>query len=157
LSSRARRQILDARPATIADVMLTEPTIHNASVSVAALRQFFSDDHVHMALLVDAGSLITTVERNDLGESIPDTLPARTMGRLRGRTIGPNTRVSDAMSTMQLARRRRLAVVNADGTFLGLLCLKASGDGFCSEPDVRERRRERATGQHAILMPHHAP
>ena len=120
--------------------MLTEPILHNASVSVAALLQFFSNDHVHIALLVDADRLITTVERNDLADSISDTLPAHTFGRLRGRTVGPNARVSDAMSTMQRARRRRLAVVNAEGAFLGLLCLKASGDGFCSERDVRKRR-----------------
>jgi hypothetical protein len=35
--------------------------------------------------------------------------------------------------------RRRAAVTSADGRLLGLLCLKASQTGFCSEQDVRAR------------------
>jgi len=35
--------------------------------------------------------------------------------------------------------RRRAAVTSADGRLLGLLCLKASQAGFCSDQDVRAR------------------
>jgi hypothetical protein len=41
---------------------------------------------------------------------------------------------------MRQQGRRRLAVVDADGALLGLLCLKASGDGFCSDDGIASRR-----------------
>jgi hypothetical protein len=40
--------------------------------------------------------------------------------------------------------QRRAAVVSPDGRLLGLLCLKASGTGFCSDQDVRARALDRA-------------
>jgi hypothetical protein len=40
--------------------------------------------------------------------------------------------------------RRRAAVTSADGRLLGLLCLKASQAGFCSDQDVRARARGKA-------------
>ena len=40
---------------------------------------------------------------------------------------------------MTAAGRRRAAVISADGRLLGLLCLKVSRAGFCSDQDVRAR------------------
>jgi hypothetical protein len=40
---------------------------------------------------------------------------------------------------MNATGRRRAAVTSDDGTLLGLLCLKASWAGFCSDQDVRAR------------------
>jgi FdhD protein len=40
---------------------------------------------------------------------------------------------------MTATGRRRAAVTSADGRLLGLLCLKASRRGFCSDQDVRAR------------------
>jgi hypothetical protein len=40
---------------------------------------------------------------------------------------------------MTATGRRRAAVTSADGRLLGLLCLKASRAGFCSDQDVRAR------------------
>jgi hypothetical protein len=40
---------------------------------------------------------------------------------------------------MTATGRRRAAVTSADGRLLGLLCLKASQAGFCSDHDVRAR------------------
>ena len=40
---------------------------------------------------------------------------------------------------MTATGRRRAAVTSADGQLLGLLCLKASQAGFCSDQDVRAR------------------
>jgi len=42
---------------------------------------------------------------------------------------------------MQRTGRRRLAVVDGEGRLVGLLCLKASGSGFCSNEDVASRKR----------------
>ena len=56
--------------------------------------------------------------------------------------------VGAVMDAAEEAARREghrvvIAVVDAGGTLLGLLCLKASGTGFCSTADVRERRAAR--------------
>ena len=40
---------------------------------------------------------------------------------------------------MIMTGRRRAAVTGADGRLLGLLCLKVSRTGFCSDQDVRAR------------------
>jgi len=40
---------------------------------------------------------------------------------------------------MTTTGRRRAAVTSADGRLLGLLCLKASRAGLCSDHDVRAR------------------
>ena len=39
----------------------------------------------------------------------------------------------------QLEMQVRAAVTSADGQLLGLLCLKSSRTGFCSDQDVRAR------------------
>ena len=95
-----------------------------------------------MALLVDGGRLVGTIERADLVTSI-DEAPAREVATLDGRTIGPAAALSDALAVMEGAGRRRLAVTTDDSALLGLLCLKASGHGFCSDEDVEDRRHDR--------------
>jgi hypothetical protein len=59
---------------------------------------------------------------------------------LDGRTADPGARADVTRDAMKRDERRRLAVVDADGELLGLLCLKASGLGFCSDDDVSSRR-----------------
>jgi hypothetical protein len=46
---------------------------------------------------------------------------------------------------MTATGRRRAAVTSAGGLLLGLLCLKASRAGFCSDQDVRARALGRPT------------
>jgi hypothetical protein len=47
------------------------------------------------------------------------------------------------MVEMIAGGQRRRAVVDDEGRLLGLLCLKASGRGFCADADVAARARER--------------
>jgi hypothetical protein len=68
-----------------------------------------------------------------------DDTQAGTIASLEGRTIHPTATVPEALDTMKRTERRRLAVVGDDGALLGLLCVKASGRGFCSDADVRNR------------------
>jgi CBS domain-containing protein len=119
--------------------MVTCPTVHGPSATVAQLRAFFNDPHVHAALLVDADKLIGVIERADLGAGLSDDAPARTIARLEGRTTHPTQSIPGLLHAMTRTGRRRLAVVSDDGALLGLLCLKASGQGFCSDTDVRSR------------------
>jgi CBS domain-containing protein len=129
-----------ARPATVRDAMLPTPTIHPPSAPVADIRALLVDDHVHMALIVERARLVATVEWDDLPPPDLDRALARSIGVLAGRTVRPGARLHEVAALMRRRARRRLAVVDARGDLLGLLCLKASGNGFCSADDVRERR-----------------
>jgi CBS domain-containing protein len=129
----------------VAEAVLARPTVHGPATTVGELRAFFRDDHVHMALIVDAGTLLAAVERGDL-EAAADELPASGVGTLAGRTIHPDVLQPDALERMRREHRRRLAVTDAGGGLVGLLCMKSSGDGFCSDEGVDSRRLERARG-----------
>jgi len=121
-------------------MMVTNPTVHGRTTTVRELRAFFRNDHVHMALLVDRGTLIGTVERNDLARADSDATAATAIATLDGRTIHPEADLSGAFGAMKRADRRRLAVTADDSKLLGLLCLKASRLGFCADADVASRR-----------------
>jgi CBS domain-containing protein len=120
--------------------MVTRPAVHEASTTVGELRRLFDDDHIHMALLVRNDELVGAVERADLSGVVSDATPAREIAALVGRTIGPDAALSVAITAMKRSGRRRLAVTTEDGRLLGLLCLKASGRGFCSDADLTARR-----------------
>jgi FdhD protein len=125
----------------VADVALTHPTLHNASMTVGEARAFFLDDHVHMALVVEQGRLLTAVERGDLDDGIPADAAVLSVGSLGGRTIRPELPLPEAARLMDRLGRRRLAVTTEKGELVGLLCRKTNGPGFCSDDDVRGRRR----------------
>jgi predicted transcriptional regulator len=127
----------------VLEAALRQPKLCDAGASIGEIRRLFRDDHVHMALLVSGDRLVTTIERDDVDPHIPDNLPARTIGRLQGRTIRPGATLGDALTQMERSRRRRLAIVDERGKFLGLLCLKRSGGSFCSDADVLSRDNER--------------
>jgi CBS domain-containing protein len=125
--------------------MVTRPAVHRPWTTVGELRPFFEDEHVHMALIVYAGRLLGVAERDDL-EATDDTTPALAVASLDGRTVAPTAPLADAREAMSEAGRRRLAVTTDDSTLLGLLCLKASGSGFCSDADVDARRQGSRSG-----------
>jgi hypothetical protein len=133
---------------TAAEVMLTTPARHPLSATVGEIRDFFRDDHVHAALIVNpAGYLEAVVERDDIAEYQALDAAAAPLGRLAGRTVLPGASLAEVRRAMTAAGRRRAAVTSADGQLLGLLCLKASRAGFCSDQDVRAR----ALGQADLL------
>jgi CBS domain-containing protein len=120
--------------------MITRPEIHAPTTTVGELRAFFEDDHVHAALLVDAGRLVAVVERAELRPEVADGAAAATIATVDGKTVGPDTPVAEALAVMSRSGRRRLAVTGESSQLLGLLCLKASGAGFCSDTDVGNRK-----------------
>ncbi|MHC1558325.1 CBS domain-containing protein [Actinomycetospora sp. C-140] len=123
--------------------MLRRPKVLPAAATVADARAVLADDHVHAALVVDGGVLLAVVERGDLDPSVPEAMPAALVGRLAGRTVGPDADLDATWSAMAAQGRRRMAVVDGDGVLLGLLCLKRSGRGFCSDADVAARAADR--------------
>ncbi|WP_445257790.1 DUF309 domain-containing protein [Nocardioides aurantiacus] len=128
---------------TARDAMLTRPTVHPADLTVGAAHVALEDPHVHLLLLVEDGRLVGTLDRADLERADHADQPAREVAGLEGRTTAPDAEVGSLVAAMTATGRRRLAVVDAAGTLLGLLCLKRSGGGFCDDAGVAARRRER--------------
>jgi CBS domain-containing protein len=126
----------------VADAMLRDPKVLGPATTIAQARAFFADGHVHAALIVERGRLLAVVEPLDLVGDLAADGPAVAVGRLRGRVAAPGADLAAAWDAMALAARRRLAVVDERGDLLGLLCLKRSGTGFCSEDDVRARAED---------------
>ncbi|WP_018332902.1 CBS domain-containing protein [Actinomycetospora chiangmaiensis] len=131
---------------TVSDAHLRTPKVHGPDVSVGAARVFFLDGHVHALLLVEDGVLVAVVERGDL-EGVPDGARARAVGSLAGRVASPQDDLEETRLAMAGRGQRRLAVVDAAGVLLGLLCLKRHGRGFCSAADVAARDADRAGHQ----------
>jgi CBS domain-containing protein len=137
-------------PARVVDAMVRHPLVWGLSTTVAQVNEAFLDDHLHAVLVVDGtGTLSTVIERADT-EGIASNVPAVSIGRLHGRTIGPHVLLAEARRVLDAGRHRRLAVVDDDGVLLGLLCLKRSGRGFCADSDIAARRRGRLGLSHAL-------
>jgi CBS domain-containing protein len=128
------------------DLAVRSPTIMSASATVGDVRRFLAGEHVHLALVVaEDGTLLTSVNHDDLCDraDLPDHAPAVLMGTLEGRTV-PADLPRPRLTTLLLeSGSRRMAVVSTDGRLLGLVCLKRSGHGFCTDEGVHERRRAR--------------
>ncbi len=127
---------------TVADAMVRFPKTCSRRTTVRQARTLFEDGHVHALLVVDRGVLLAVVERDDL-LGRPADAPVRWLGPLRGRTAGPSAELTVVRDAMRAAGRRRVAVVDGNGTLLGLLCLKRSGTGFCSDAGIRARAADR--------------
>lgn len=123
-----------------ADAMITSPTTHTAAATIDEIQAFFHDDHVHAALIVDGGVLLTVIDRSDLPARERDDTPAASLGALDGRTVEISTPLALARQLLLDQRRRRLAVVDPQGMLRGLLCLKRTGLGFCTDWNVNARR-----------------
>lgn len=127
----------------VADAMVRSPKSHGPECTLGELRAFFTDDHVHMALIVAAnGRLVTAIERPDLAPALPGSTPAGELGTLTGRTVGAADPLDAVTATLLRQRRRRLAVIDDSGRLLGLLCLKRDGTGYCSDAGIRRRAQQ---------------
>jgi signal-transduction protein with cAMP-binding, CBS, and nucleotidyltransferase domain len=135
---------------TVRGVMLRHPKTLDVSASIMQARAALDDDHVHLVLLTEDRRLAGTLTRTDLPP--PGTHgPALAWSTLVNRTVSPDT--PTALVHRQLISRgiRRVAVVTADGSLLGLMCLKQRRTGFCSDADVAARSRDRDEGQGLVV------
>jgi CBS-domain-containing membrane protein len=146
----------------VAEVMVMCPKTHSPDCGLDAIRAFFTDDHVHMALIVAPdGRLVTTIERPDLATVTSNSAPVTELGTLARRTARPADPVEAATAKLVREGRRRLAVIDESGRLIGLLCLKRDGTGYCSDQGIRERAQRGALhrSQHpevASGLPHAA-
>ena len=136
---------------TVRQAMVTMPKVTPSGLTVGEARAQFADDHVHMLLLVDGDQLRGTLLRSDLPSCARDRSVALDYAVVSGRTVDADSGCEPLRQQMVDGRLRRLAVTDEHGRLIGLLCLKRSGTGFCSDADVTARKvghRERAqTGE----------
>lgn len=129
---------------TVAEVMVRYPKVLPIEAAVGQVRAVFEDDHVHMVLLTRGSLLCGTVVRGDVPDSATDAQKAICFAPLAGRTVPATMPTTVVLRSLVARQQRRFAVVDNDGALLGLLCLKARGNGFCSDADVTARAQERA-------------
>jgi CBS-domain-containing membrane protein len=143
-----------AGPCTpVSDVMLRHPKVLDAQATLDEARAALTDDHVHMVLLTEGSTLVGTLVRTDLPHPIQrsdqGSGPALPWSTLRDRTV-PSATSADTVNKLLIERGlRRLAAIDHDGTLLGLMCLKRSRTGFCSDEDVASRAQSRVLSRQA--------
>lgn len=123
----------------VGDVMLQCPKTLPEDATLAQARAALDDEHVHLVLLTRGDTLVGTVSRSDLPTSTAG--PVLPWSTLTGRTVPPDVPAQAVQDLLNEQGARRLAVVDADGTLLGLACLKRRRTGFCSAADVASRAR----------------
>jgi CBS domain protein len=134
----------------VREVMLRHPKTLSARASITQARAVLSNDHVHLVLLTEGRRLAGTLARTDLPP--PGTLgPALAWSTLADRTVSPDTPTTVVHGLLIDQGIRRVAVVDADGSLLGLMCLKQRRTGFCSDADVAARSRDRDEGQGLVV------
>nr|WP_218680768.1 CBS domain-containing protein [Rhodococcus qingshengii] len=124
----------------VRDVMINYPKQVDSTITIGQAEELFTDEHVHMLLLVDNQQLVGTLVRTDLHhEPVPPELPAKPFSVLKGRWVRTDRDAADLLAWMSTQRIRRLAVVDEILNLKGLVCLKRTGTGFCSDADVQAR------------------
>jgi hypothetical protein len=122
-------------------MMVKHPETFGGTDGMRAVRAALSDDHVHMVLVVDSiGRLITTIDRSDVSDRVPDAELAANVGQLEGRTTSPTTPMRAITAYLDRTGQRRLAVIGDRGVLLGLVCRKRSRSGYCTDEGVLARR-----------------
>jgi CBS domain-containing protein len=138
----------DRNRTMVRDAMIHAPQTCGPQTTVAEAAGMFEDDHIHVLLIVEDGRLLAVIERDDLAAA-PAGSRAQPFGRLHNRVVKPDVDLEVARLILARSGGRRLAVVADDGRLLGLLCLKRTRLGFCSDADVRIRavaRQQRRSG-----------
>ncbi|MDI9933665.1 CBS domain-containing protein [Rhodococcus sp. IEGM 1354] len=123
----------------VRDVMVKHPKMIGAATTLEQAAHHFADEHVHMLLVVEQSRLVGTLIRADLCEDLPPTSSAIMRSVLTGRCVRDDEPADAVLERMIRQGIRRLAVIDGTHQLAGLLCLKRSGRGFCSDTDVSSR------------------
>ncbi|MGH3506167.1 MAG: CBS domain-containing protein [Nocardioidaceae bacterium] len=130
---------------TVGDAMLRHPTVHPADLTVREARSAFTaSPKLRVLLLVRDDLLVSMVAREDLSGTEDPSAAAADLGTLRGTCVAADAPLGATFDAMVRSGRRRMAVVEPGGKLLGLLCLKRSQSGFCTDAGVAAMRRSRA-------------
>jgi CBS domain-containing protein len=127
---------------TVADAMVRRPKSFPLDAAVREALAAFENPHVHMLLLTDGRTLNGTIIRSDLTPALSGAAPLVELARLAGRTASAEAPLTSVRERMIKQRQRRLAVIDPDRTLLGLLCLKRTLTGFCTDDGIEARARD---------------
>lgn len=124
----------------VRDIMINYPKWVDSTITIGHAEKLFTDEHVHMLLLVEDRQLVGTLVRTDLHhEPLSRELPARPFSVINARWVHPDHDATDLLTWMSSKKIRRLAVVDETLNLEGLVCLKRTGRGFCSDANVQAR------------------
>lgn len=126
----------------VIDAVVRRPKLLPGDATVADARHCLAGGKVHAALVVDGDRLLTVIVPEDVLDAHGDE-PARRYGRTEGRTVSPDADLETVRAQMVAAGLRRLAVVDPELRLVGLLALKRSSAGFCSDEGIAARAAER--------------
>lgn len=127
----------------VEDAVVRRPKLLPADATVADARRCLAGGKVHAALVVDGDRLLTVIVPEDVLDAHGDD-PARDHGHLTGRTVSPDADLASVRAAMIASGTRRLAVVDEQLRLVGLLALKRSEQGFCSDDGIAARAAERS-------------
>ena len=114
------------------DLMLGNPKTLTAAASVAEVRELLDNPKVQMVLLVEGGVFKGAVTDVPADASPRDRALAYL--DMNVTTISPRASADQAFERATASPTRRVIVLDGDDNLLGLLCLNASGTGFCQTP-----------------------
>lgn len=129
-------------PLTVADAMVRRPKTFPLDATVGEALAAFENSHVHMLLLTHDHTLNGTIVRRDLTPAPSGNAPLLELAHLAGRTASPRAPLTPVRERMIEQGLRRLAVIDPHRTLLGLLCLKRTLTGFCTDDGIDSRERE---------------
>ena len=116
---------------TARDIMHAQTSTLPADTTVAQARDYFAaSTSRRLAVLADAGRYLGTLTPADLHA---DTDPSRPAIEVVGRraTVAPQWPAAVARDLALASDTRRVPVVDADGTYLGMVSLNRSLEWFC--------------------------
>jgi len=122
----------EALTQTVGEVMLGAPKTLPSDASVLDVRRAFERPSVRTVLLADGERFAGLIERDGVPADAPDDAPAVDYRDPAPLTATPDTPMSEAVTLIEGRVEPRLVVLDADGvTLRGLLCINATGTGFC--------------------------
>jgi len=127
--TRTREQAAGNR---IGDVMVRRAKSLPADATVGEVRRKLENPSLRNVVLLDGTAFAGLVDRGEVPASAPDSAPAREFAASDVPTTTPDVPVPDVLAAMDADQLSRLVVLDADGrTFVGLVCLDHTGEGFC--------------------------
>jgi CBS domain-containing protein len=128
---RVARKVDDATELTVADVVHRDFTVLAAEATVAEVRAWFAaSPHRRMALLADDGRYAGSLTVDDLDVEGDPHAPAARYAH-DGPTVPPDAPAQLGYAIATSTDARRVPVVDADGTLLGIVAITADMAGFC--------------------------
>ena len=116
---------------TAADVVHRRLSTMPASTTVGDVRAFFaSSTSHHVALLTDGERYVGAIEAGSIADDADPSAPAA--GHVApAPTIEPVAPAATARDIAMAQPSLRLAVVDGDGTLVGIVAITSARDGFC--------------------------